>query len=287
MYTFSSIFTTLLSFILEEWPVFTAIFIGIGIEILSRSIKSRMKSSIFAKYENSVDPKHAEFYLSYYRKIQSLDIFRAISVLVVLFIVFTFKTGGSVNFLVVGIGALIVIMKDFILSILAFFFILRQYQIGDTIGIGDIQWQIIYIRVFSIGILGKDNDGDNTGRMFVVPGHRLITESIRKEDLHSNSIRKELLRIPFESDKFSLDFSAFLEALEGFLDGHLPTLSKKNCGNYQTYIGHKYKLDIDYFEDKCITITIWLVGKWEETVENKKKIISFVESKRSITEDIL
>lgn len=265
----------------------TAILIGLIVEVLSRSIKSRMKQSIFSQYENSVDPKHAEYYLKYYRKIQIIDVIRAISIILVLFVIMTFKTGGSMNFLLVGIGAMIITLKDFILSVLAFFFVLRQYHIGDTIGIGDIQGQIIYIRVFSIGILGKDNDGDNTGRMFVIPGHRLITENIRKEDLHTNSIRKEVLRVPYIQEEFTLDFETFVGVLEIYMDTILPTLSKKNCGYYQTYIGHKYKMDIDYFEDKCITLSIGIVGKWEENVEKKRKIISFVESKRHKNTDTL
>ena len=102
--------------------------------------------------------------------------------------------------------------------------------------------------MFSIGIVGKDNDGDNTGRMFTIPSYRFIMEAIRNEDLHSNSIRKELLKIPFKTQDFTEDFAHFLSLLEEFLDKQLTTLSKKNCGNYQTYIGHKYKMDIDYLD---------------------------------------
>ncbi len=274
--------TPLFEFILLEWPLFTALFVGILIEFVSRRIKKRMKLSMFSEYENSIDPEHAEYYLSYYRKIQSIDIFRALSILIVLFIIFTFKTGGSINFLVVGLGALIVIMKEFILSVIAFFIIIRRYKIGDTLGINDIQGQIIYIRMLGVGILGKDNDGDNTGRMFVIPSYKFLMETIKKEDLHADSIRKELLKIPYNTWAFEPDFVTFIRSLENFLDHELKTLSKRNCGNYQTYIGHKYKMDIDYLEDKAIIITVGLVGKWEDTVENKKKIVGFVESMRRV-----
>ena len=276
----NSLFETIITFIWSEWPVFTVIAIGIIVESISRGIKSRMKRSIFSKYDNSTDQKHAEFYLNYYRKIQIIDVLRALSVIAILFVIMTFKSGSSFSFLAVGLGALIVTLKDFILSILAFFFVLRQYHIGDTIGVGDIQGQIIYIRIFSIGILGKDNDGDSTGRMFVIPGHKLITESIRKEDLHANSIRKELIKIPYKTQDFILGFQEFIERLEQYLWNILPTLSKKNCGNFQTYIWHKYKLDIDYLEDKCIVITVGIVWKWENNVENKIKIVDFVEKFR-------
>lgn len=276
----NSLFDTISNLISQEWPVFTVVMIGLIIEVVSRAIKSRMKKSIFSKYDNSTDQKHAEFYLNYYRKIQVIDVVRALSVIAIIFVIMTFKSGSSFSFLAVGLGALIITLKDFILSILAFFFVLRQYHIGDTIGVGDIQGQIIYIRIFSIGILGKDNDGDSTGRMFVIPGHKLITESIRKEDLHANSIRKELIKIPYKTRDFTLEFRAFMEGLEKYLGVTLPTLSKKNCGNFQTYIWHKYKLDIDYLEDKCIIVTVGLVGKWEDNVANKIKIISFVEGYR-------
>lgn len=279
------LFESILHFVSQEWPVFIAVMVGLIIEIVSRAIKSRMKDSIFSKYDNSTDQKHAEYYLSYYRKIQSIDVIRAFSVIAILFVIMTFKSGNSFNFLAVWLGALIITLKDFILSILAFFFVLRQYHIGDTIGVGDMQGQIIYIRIFSIGILGKDNDGDNTGRMFVIPGHKLITESIRKEDLHANSIRKELLKIPYKTQEFTIEFETFIENLGRYLDEILSTLSKENCGNFQTYIGHKYKLDIDYLEEKCIIITVWLVGKWEDNVANKIKIVSFVEGYRKVKQE--
>jgi hypothetical protein len=90
--------------------------------------------------------------------------------------------------------------------------------------------------MFSIGILGKDNDGDSTGRMYVVPSHRLITESIKKEDLHTNSIRKELVKIPFRNQDFTLSFEEFVHQLELYVGTFLPIMTRKNCGNYQTYI---------------------------------------------------
>lgn len=280
-----SLFETISALIFQEWPLFTVIMIGLIIEVVSRAIKSRMKNSMFSKYDNSTDQKHAEYYLNYYRKIQIIDVIRALSVIAILFVIMTFKSGSSFSFLAVGLGALIITLKDFILSILAFFFVLRQYHIWDTIGVGDMQGQIIYIRIFSIGILWKNEDGENTGRMFVIPGHKLITESIRKEDLNADSIRKEIIKIPYKTKDFVLEFSEFLTTLEKYLGDILPTLSKKNCGNFQTYIGYKYKLDIDYLEDKCIIITVGVVGKWENNVANKKKIIWYVESFRQEKND--
>jgi hypothetical protein len=134
--------------------------------------------------------------------------------------------------------------------------------------------------MFTIGMLGKDNDGDNTGRYFTIPSHRFLTETIRREELQVESIRKELVRIPYDHETYSLSFSEFMTGLRGELDTICSTMTKKNCGNFQTYIGYKYKMDIDYLEDKCIIITIGLVGKWRRNVERKELIISWAEQYR-------
>lgn len=127
--------------------------------------------------------------------------------------------------------------------------------------------------MFTIGLLGKDNDGDNTGRHFTIPGHKFLTETIRREELQIESIRKELIRIPYSHESYSLGFTDFIGQLKEELNIILPIITKKNCGNFQTYIGYKYKMDIDYHEDKCITVTVGIIGKWRRNVERKEQII--------------
>lgn len=107
--------------------------IAITIELISRNIKTRMKKSIFSQYDRSTDPKHAEFYLDYYRKGQIIDIIRVSSLLVLLSFFVVTRTGAGVNFFVIATGAILIIFKDFILSIIAFFVVIRRYKIGDTI----------------------------------------------------------------------------------------------------------------------------------------------------------
>ncbi len=270
-------FEIITDFFQREYILIITITIGIIIEFISRSIKRKMKRSIFAQYDRSTDPEHGEYYLEYYRKSQIIDVVRVISFIVMIAVVISVKTSSGVNLFVVAAGAFIISFKDFLLSIVAFFFVLPRYKIGDTIGIGEFQGQIIFIRMFSIGILGKDNDGDSTGKLYLIPSNKFISETIRKEDLHTSSIRKEILRIPFKTVDFEISLDVFLEELETFMKWFLPVLNRKNSGHYQTYIGHQYKLDIDYLEDKCIIITVGIVGKWEQCVERKRKIVEFIE----------
>ena len=269
-----------LSWIQKETLPIIIILTAIFIEFVSRKIKKRIKRSIYSQYDQSTDPKHAEYYLEYYRKSQIIDIIRVISVIVSIAIILATKTSTGVNFFVVAAWALIITFKDFLLSILAFFFTLPQYKIGDTVALWEIQGQIIFIRMFSIWILGKDDDGDSTGKLYIIPSYKFLIEPIRREELAAASSHKELLKIPFKTQEFSMSFDVFLSNLETFLNELLPVYNRKNAGNYQTYIWHRYKMDIDYLEDKCIIITIGLVGRWGKNVENKRKIIEYIENIR-------
>lgn len=252
--------------------------IGILIEIASRLIKSRMKKTMFEKYGNSTDQKHSEYYLAYYQRIQVIDVIRAVSIVAILFVILTFKSGNNFGFLAVGLGALIITFKDFILSIIAFFFVTPQYPIGLTVKVGGVQGQIIFIRAFHVGLLGKDGNGENTGELFTIPNHKFITEIVEKEDLRSGSIVRDEIKIPFSKKDFTLPFEEFMKNLRVFLDETFPMKNTKNVGNYQSYIGHKYKIDFSYLDDKCVTIEIRFVGKPEHNIKNKEKIIGFVDT---------
>lgn len=285
MQTITTIFSNIIHSLEKLWDkdafIISLITGVILAEVIAIFVKRSIKRRIFAIQKDTTDKENPEYYLEYYKKWQVIDIVRVAIVVVVLGVLLVSRTSIGANFFIVVAGALIVTFRDFILSILAFFIILRRYKIGETVGIGDIQGQIISIRMFTIGLLGKDNDGDNTGRHFTIPGYRFLTETIRREELQVESIRKELIKIPYSHDTYSIGFSEFITKLKTEIDTILPMVTKKNCGNFQTYIGYKYKMDIDYLEDKCIVITIGLVGKWRRNVERKEQIISWTEQFRT------
>lgn len=276
-----TLFTAVANFWNKDATIILLLITIIVVEILAIAVKRSMKRRIWATGKDiSLDTENPEYYLEYYRKGQIIDIFRVATIFVTLGVLLATRTTIGANFFIITAAALVVTFRDFILSIVAFFIILRRYKIGETIGIGDTQGQIISIRMFTIGMLGKDNDGDNTGRYFSIPSHRFLTETIRREELGIESIRKEMIRIPYDHETYSLPFTEFMAGLKKELDTICSTMTKKNCGNFQTYIGYKYKMDIDYLEDKCIIITVGLVGKWRRNVERKEQIITWAEQYR-------
>ncbi len=277
----NTLFTAVANFWNKDATIILLLITIIVVEVLAIAVKRSMKRRIWATGKDiSLDTENPEYYLEYYRKGQIIDIFRVATIFVTLGVLLATRTTIGANFFIITAAALVVTFRDFILSIVAFFIILRRYKIGETIGIGDTQGQIISIRMFTIGMLGKDNDGDNTGRYFSIPSHRFLTETIRREELGIESIRKEMIRIPYDHETYSLPFTEFMTGLKKELDTICSTMTKKNCGNFQTYIGYKYKMDIDYLEDKCIIITVGLVGKWRRNVERKEQIITWAEQYR-------
>jgi hypothetical protein len=136
-------------------------------------------------------------------------------------------------------------------------------------------------------LVGRDNQGENTGKLYEIPTHRFLTDIIRKEELDTESIRKEMVKIPFRPAEFSEDFPTFLKEFQTFLNATFPLRNRANCGNYSTFIGHRYKLDYDYIEDKYIEVVVRYVGNRKKNIERKQKIITFVESRRFGANDII
>jgi hypothetical protein len=68
----------------NEWVILTLLVILIFIELAARKIKKSLKRKIFSQYDGSTDPEDSEYYLTYYRKSQIIDLIRALSFIVFL-----------------------------------------------------------------------------------------------------------------------------------------------------------------------------------------------------------
>jgi hypothetical protein len=107
-----------------------------------------------------------------------------------------------------------------------------------------------------------------------------LTDIIRKEELDIESVKREVVKIPFHPNEFPVDFPTFLKEFQTFLNALFPIRNRTNVGNYNTFIGYRYKMDYDYVEDRYIEIVLRFVGNRKKNVERKQKIIAFVESHR-------
>lgn len=255
------------------------------VELIARRVKNQNKKIIIAKYGESVDQENNEFYLQYYQKNQIIDFIRVITSIFLAMALFVIHTDINLGFFAVATGAMIMAFKDFILSLLAFFFVTPSYPIGLTVRVGGVQGQIIFIRMLSVGILGKDNRGENSGELFIVPSHKFLTDIVHKQELRSGSIFKDFIEIPYAPERFSVDFETFMRELRAFLQDLFPVKNANNVGNFTSYTGHKYKIGFSYVEDTHVAIQVRFIGKNGQNQKNKEQIIAFVD--RYIRRDIM
>lgn len=238
-------------------------------------MKKKNKNIIITRYGESTDQENNEFYLQYYQKNQIIDFLRVVAGIVIVFFLFIVNTDIGFGFFAVATGAFVIAFRDFIISMVAFFFVTPQYPIGITIKVDGVQGQIVFIRMLSVGILGKDSRGENTGELFIVPNNKFITGTVEKEDLRSGSIIREEVMIPYSVATFSVPFEEFLADLRAFLKETFPVKNTNNVGNYLSYIGHRYKIAFSFHEDKYLAITVRFVGKAAENAMKKEKIVTF------------
>lgn len=276
MNDFTEIFSEITKYLKDHISSIVLIIIAIIAEISARIAKSRNKKIILTKYGDSVDQENNEFYLQYYQKNQIIDFFRVIGMIFFIVILFAINTNVGLGFFAIATGAFVMAFRDVILSIVAFFLVTPQYQIGTTVKVAWVQGQIIFIRMLSVGILGRDSHGENTGELFMVPNNKFITDVVEKEDLRTASILKDKLVIYYSAEIFNITFGEFMDELRPFLQWLFPILKANNVGNFPSYTGHKYKIDFYYDEDfTCIEIRF--VGKIPQNKKNKEQIMRFVD----------
>lgn len=86
-----SLKNTILLFFEKEWIFVSILSIGIIFEIVTRSMKQRLKNHIFSQYEETDDKRSTEYHLDYYKKIQGIDIIRVLAFTLLLVLILISK----------------------------------------------------------------------------------------------------------------------------------------------------------------------------------------------------
>jgi hypothetical protein len=76
--------------------------------------------------------------------------------------------------------------------------------------------------MFSVGLVGKDANGENNGQLFIIPNYKFLSESIRKEELGSEDTLRDTISIPYKQEWFEEGFDSFIESLRVHLDTLFP-----------------------------------------------------------------
>jgi hypothetical protein len=253
------------------WALFIHLLIGL--------YKKSLKRKILWKFSREATSETSDQYVEYYQKAQKIDFLRVLGWFGVLSVVLYVANTGFLTWLAIWVWAIIVTFGSFIVSMIYYFYLTTEFRVGQTVRIGEKrQGEIISIKPLYLWLSGKNENGEHTGEFYLVPNKVVRENTITKIDLRKTAIKKVLVDIPFESEKRWITYDEMLSSLKEFLKSCLTLNTPTTVGYYKSYIGWRYKLDIEYKENWTIMLHLWFLDTLANHRKTKQKIIAFVES---------
>lgn len=250
-------------------------------EIAVRSYKQKLKNEYRAKKESIHSSEEAEkVSLEHFNQLQNIDITRIVVGVALLVVILSVADVRTFSFLAVAIGAIIITLRDYVISLVSYVYVLANFDIGDDIKIGHVLGGIVRIRPLNVSIAGKDAHGDFNGILHHIPNSKFVTEVVERQEIKDNNYRAVTLEALYSNELFEDAFSIWLTKLKEHLDEVFTKRSLKDVGNYKTYAGIKYKLYYTYNEDGDIVVSISFIARTKNATLRKEEIIAYIETLR-------
>lgn len=218
--------------------------------------------------------------IEYYRNKQAATMTRTFIYSVAILLGLLYYDVRAFSFFAIALGAIIMTIKETIISFFSYFHILQNYHIGDDLRVNGVRGEILNIRPTQTTLLGKEDDGEYNGKVTIVPNYHFTLQSVEKQEMKSHSYLMASVSIPFNTDGYKLSFKEFVNELKTFLDSMLPSRGMNTVGYYRSYSGVRYKINYTYDKDARVMIHVTFVSKPRRISDRKEKIIAFVESKK-------
>lgn len=282
--SFEYVWASIVKFVYEQPFIFIIILIVILWSSISQIFKVRLKKKYVEPYEWSWNTQNREFYIKYYKKVQYVELFWAIFLILLMFVYLLTKDKIIWAVWAVWVWWFLITFQTFSVSLLTYFLLIRNYKIGDCISVNvnwqKIQWQILYIKLLHLGLSWKNDFWENTGKYYSIPNYQLWNNPIVKVDLSLDNIAKDSLTVIYDPKNYNMSFKEFSKELKRYLNVLFPIKSASDTWYYISYIWVKYKIDYTYSSDWKATIRIWFVENRLKAKEIKEKIITFIEDKK-------
>ena len=282
--SFEYVWASIVKFVYEQPFIFIIILIIILWSSISQIFKVRLKKKYVEPYEWSWNTQNREFYIKYYKKVQYIELFWAIFLILLMFVYLLTKDKIIWAVWAVWVWWFLITFQTFSVSLLTYFLLIRNYKIGDCISVNvnwqKIQWQILYIKLLHLGLSWKNDFWENTGKYYSIPNYQLWNNPIVKVDLSLDNIAKDSLTVVYDPKNYNMSFKEFSKELKRYLNALFPIKSASDTWYYISYIWVKYKIDYTYSSDWKATIRIWFVENRLKAKEIKEKIITFIEDKK-------
>lgn len=223
-----------------------------------------------------------EISLAYFRRRQILDVVRALLILVTVLLGVLFYNIQAFSFLALALGAVVINQKENINSMIAYFYLLANYQVGDDIGtmIGmmNILGEIVRISLFHTIIAGKDENGEYNGKRISIPNYQFLLNPAEQQNLKADTYRQVVMNIPFSTELYGRVFDVFVKELRAFLDELLPKRNLRQVGSFRGFAGAQYKINFDYNATGGIVVRLSFISRARDAVERKEGVVTFLES---------
>ncbi len=218
-----------------------------------------------------------EVSLAYFRRRQILDVVRALLLLLSVLLGVLFYNIQAFSFLALAMGAVVINQKENINSIIAYFYLLSNYNVGDDIGMNGNFGEIVRISLFHTIFAGKDEGGEYNGKRITIPNYQFLLNPTEQQNLKADTHRQIVMDIPFSAETYDMTFDVLVKELRVFLDELLPKRNLRQVGSYRGYAGVSYKINFEYNAAGAIIIRIMFIARARDAAERKEKIMAFLE----------
>lgn len=219
--------------------------------------------------------------LQYFSKLHIVGLVRTSYIVVIIMTLIAVYDIRAFSFFAVAFGAIIIALRDVIVSLIAYPHVVLSYDIGDDVRVGGVFGEIVRVRLLSVQLAGKDERGEHNGKLHIIPNSRFLLESVEKQEIKNRSYRKIEFCPVFNPEEYEITFAEWLPLLKTKLDATLTKRSLKDVGNFKSHAGMRHKLHYDYDKDGYVVVHISFISSSKTAFEKKEQIISFIESTKS------
>lgn len=255
----------------------------IFIEIALQRYKNKKRKEFNSKKQTLESLEEIEeASLEHYKDLQQLDVFRFVCIVIGTISILAVYNVQAFNILAVATGAFILALRETFTSLVAYFYILSNYKLGDDIRINTALGELVRIKPLYVALAGKEDNGEYNSKLYHIPNFMFLNQLVEQQQLKSDDYRKVGLQILYTQDIFTLAFPDFIKTIETYLDELLPKRAMTKVGYFRGYAGLKYKINFDYTDKGEILIKVSFIARSFKALEYKESIIKFTETLKKI-----
>lgn len=267
----------------------TAVFvicIFLTIEFLLRRLKKNKKKEFDNKKATAESISEIEeISIEHYRQFQHIDVVRFIIIIIGLVAVLSAYNIQAFNIIAVATGAFILALRESFTSLVAYFYILSSFKLGDDIRVNNFLGEIVRVKPLYTAISGKEENGEYNGSLHHIPNFMFLNQIIEQQQNKSEDYRKISLQLVYQKESFEGNFDDFIKNIESHLDELLPKRPMTKVGYFKGYAGVRYKLSFDYNDKGEVIIRLSFITRANRRLELKESIIRYIENLKVVKED--